>query len=73
MIITDSQQERLQWGAEELEDLAHLIAQIVRENADSATSRELRNLGIVWELVGESARELKNLQIKSYEPTRTRT
>ena len=71
MKITDSEQERLQWGAEELEDLASLIAQIVRENAETATSRELRDLSILWELVGESARELKAISHKSYESTRS--
>jgi hypothetical protein len=77
MIISDSEMDGLEFGGEELRGLADLIERIIHENSDggvnqdshlssaqkpnTATGEELRELGILWELVYAASKELKAL------------
>ena len=63
MRITDNQREKLQWATEELQSLEHLLECIADQNHD-ATVEELRDLGILWELILAASKELKNLRRK---------
>ena len=64
MRITDNQREKLQWATEELEALEHLLERIADQNHDASTE-ELRDVGILWELILASIKELKNLRKKN--------
>ena len=58
--ITDSQREKLRLGSEELETLADLLERILQENSDSATGTELRDVGILLDLVNRISPRAKS-------------
>jgi hypothetical protein len=61
MRITDSQRERLQWGAEELRSLAHLLEEIISRNP-SSSGEELMAMNRLAQLVRETSSHLKAIQ-----------
>jgi hypothetical protein len=61
MRITESQREKLGWGAEELKSLGHLMEEIISRNP-SSSGEELMAMNRLGQLVQETSRQLKAIR-----------
>ena len=69
MRITDSQQERLEFAAEDLRSLAHLLERIISQNLTEESGEELIAVSRPWESVLETSKQLT--MIMNYDNRRT--
>jgi hypothetical protein len=70
--ITDSQKEKLECAAEELQSLAHLLERMISQNLqEQDTGEELIAVSRLWESVLEAQKQLKT--IRNYDRRRTTT
>ena len=61
--ITDSQKERIEWGAEEVKDLGHLVERIISQNLrEEDCGEQLIAMSRLWESLLEAQQQLKQFR-----------